>query len=401
MMSLEILFWVCAGALFYSYAGYAMVLGLLAFFRGRPRPRSAYHGSVSIVLVVHNEEKNLSRRLEELTSLLHASQVTGDVIVVSDGSTDRSVQIAQQFAFLRPVQVLARKAREGKAAALTRGSQAARGDILVFADARQRWADDALVRLLENFADPQVGAVSGDLKLETAPGLMTGVGVYWRLEKWLRKKESEVYAQVGVTGAISAVRRELFRPIPAGTLLDDVYWPLRVAMQGYRVVHDERAVAYDVLPEKAGDEFRRKMRTLAGNFQLITRLPASLVPWRNPVWFQLVSHKLLRLLMPWALVCLLATNVFLPGIFFRCILASQASGYALAAYGLTMGSKRRVPLAATAGSFLVLNAAAFLGFWVWLSGRAGQSWSKVSYKPLRAPAPSQAPELGSNIARAA
>src|SRR5207237_4710179 len=164
-------------------------------------------------------------------------------------------------------------------------------------------------RLLENFADPSVGAVSGDLHLETSPGVLAGVGLYWRFEKWLRCRESLVDSQVGVTGAIAAVRRELFRPVPAGTLLDDVYWPMQVAMQGYRVVHDARARAFDRLPDSPRDEFRRKVRTLAGNFQLAALLPASLSPWRNPVWVQWVSRKLLRLVAPWALLGLLASCI--------------------------------------------------------------------------------------------
>ena len=114
-------------------------------------------------------------------------------------------------------------------------------DVVVFADARQSWAADALPRLLSNFADPRVGAVSGDLVLRDGAGVLTGVGLYWRFEKWLRRKESQLWSQVGVSGSISAVRRDLFRPIPAGTLLDDVYWPMHVVLQGYRVIHDERA----------------------------------------------------------------------------------------------------------------------------------------------------------------
>ena len=122
-----------------------------------------------------------------------------------------------------------------------------------------------------------------------------------RYERWLRHNEGQIGSVVGVTGAISAVRRELFRPIPHGTILDDVYWPLQVAMIGYRVVRDPRARAYDSLPERAGDEFRRKVRTLAGNLQLLARLPGALLPWRNPIWLQFISHKVLRLLVPWAL----------------------------------------------------------------------------------------------------
>ncbi len=149
-------------------------------------------------------------------------------------------------------------------------------EILVFADVRQTWAADALPRMLANFADPAVGAVSGDLIVRDADGALAGVGLYWRFEKWLRRQESRLWSGVGATGAISAVRRELFRPIPRGTILDDVYWPMRVALQGYRVVHDEQAHAFDRLPDRTGDEFRRKVRTLSGCFQLAARLPAVL-----------------------------------------------------------------------------------------------------------------------------
>jgi hypothetical protein len=119
-------------------------------------------------------------------------------------------------------------------------------------------------------------------------------------------------------GDYGAVRRELFAPIPAGTLLDDVYWPLRVAMTGARVIHDERAVAYDRLPERTADEFRRKVRTLAGNFQLAARLPAAFLPWRNPVWVQWWSHKLMRLIVPWALIGLFVTNAVLRSVGLYC-----------------------------------------------------------------------------------
>src|SRR5207249_10681512 len=125
--------------------------------------------------------------------------------------------------------------------------------------------------------------------------------------------ESQVHSSVGVTGAICAVRRRLFPGVPQGTILDDVYWPMHVAMQGYRVIHDQRARAFDRLPERARDEFRRKVRTLAGNFQLAVRLPQTLLPWRNPVWWQFVSHKLLRLVVPWALLAMLVISSVLPG----------------------------------------------------------------------------------------
>ena len=209
--------------------------------------------------------------------------------------------------------------------------------------------------------------------------MLAGVGLYWRFEKWLRKTESLIHAQVGVTGAICAVRRELFTPIPQGTILDDVYWPLSVAMQGYRVIHDGRAVAYDRLPDRPRDEFRRKVRTLSGNYQLAWRLPASLLPWRNPVWLAWISHKLLRLAVPWALLAMLVSSALLPGPFQAIMLGCQLACYGLALLGLVPALGRKSRLAAAAGSFLGLNATAGLALWVWVLGRADRTWHKISY----------------------
>jgi parallel beta-helix repeat protein len=271
----------------------------------------------------------------------------------------------------------------GKAEALNRGVAASQADVIVFADARQRWAPDALSVLLQNFADSGVGAVTGDLCLESAPGVIAGVGLYWRYEKAVRKLESRLHSTVGATGAISAVRRELFRPIPTGTILDDVYWPMRVVMGRHRVVHDGGAKAFDRLPECARDEFRRKIRTLGGNFQLVGRLPALLLPWRNPIWGQFVSHKLLRLAVPWLLIAMLCLSTMLDGRVYRAALGVQIAGYLLGIAGMHPGLARRVRVASAASSFLVLNAAAWSAFWVWAFGRAGHSWHKVTYASER------------------
>jgi poly-beta-1,6-N-acetyl-D-glucosamine synthase len=380
--ALAIGFWVCTAVVGYTYVGYPLLLAAVSRWRGRRWQVGPVATSVSIVLPVHNEEANLPRRLGELARLVTTSGLPGEIVVVSDGSTDRSAEVARGFAD-RGVRVIELPEKSGKAIGLSAGCSEARHDLLIFADARQRWADDALARLVENFADPQVGAVSGDLVLETAPGVLAGVGLYWRFEKWLRRQESKLWAQVGVTGAISAVRRPLFRPVPPGTLLDDVYWPLHVALQGYRVVHDERAKAYDRLPDRPRDEFRRKVRTLAGNFQLLTLLPAAAcLPWRNPVWWQWVSHKLLRLAVPWALLGMLVLSVLLwqqPFYFWAAV--AQVTGYGLGVLGMVPAVGGRLKLLGAAASFLVLNSAAWLAFWVWITGRAGRSWHKVQYGP--------------------
>ncbi|HYV36022.1 MAG TPA: glycosyltransferase family 2 protein [Gemmataceae bacterium] len=380
MAILEVIFWICTAIVLYAYVGYAVILAIVAKLRRRePRRVAGHTASVSFVLCGHNEEERIGDRIAELTAMLTASGIEGEVIVVSDGSTDHTASIARQVAGAN-VHVIELPHREGKAAALSAGCAEAQNEILIFADCRQRWDSAAVRMLLENFADPTIGAVSGDLVLEWAPGVMAAMGFYWRYEKWLRKKESQLHSTVGVTGAICAVRRSLFPGVPAGMILDDVYWPLYLTVQGQRVVHDKRAIAYDKLPERTSDEFRRKVRTLAGNFQLAVRLPQALLPWRNPVWLQFVSHKLLRLVVPWALLAMLATSAILPGSLYQAMFLGQVGFYALALIGNNRVVARQLRPAAAATSVVVLNAAAWMAFWVWITGRTSHSWGKVKYK---------------------
>ena len=178
---------------------------------------------------------------------------------------------------------------------------------------------------------------------------MAGVGLYWRFEKWMRRNESRFHSTVGVSGSICAVRRSLYHPIPPGTILDDVYWPLQVIMQGFRVLYDENAVAFDRLPERTGDEFRRKVRTLSGN-SLPEPAPAQpLSPWHNPVWIQYLSHKLFRLFVPSALLFSLVSSAFLEGPLYRAAFSSPSLMYVVGLAGMhkEAGSRARFASAAT------------------------------------------------------
>jgi hypothetical protein len=162
---------------------------------------------------------------------------------------------------------------------------------------------------------------------------------------------------------------------------------MHVAMQGFRIVHDSRAHAFDRLPASAGGEFRRKVRTLSGNFQLVARCPALLLPWRNPLWFQFGSHKMARLAVPWAMLAMLTCAALGTGPFWRTALAAQATFYGLGLLAIAAGERvRGLPLAAPIASYLMLNAAAWMGFWVWASGRAARSWSRTAYSPPSAAA---------------
>jgi poly-beta-1,6-N-acetyl-D-glucosamine synthase len=375
---LKAVFWTAAGWIAYSYVLYPLIVALLARSKPAIGNQPAFAGTISIVIAACNEERVIGARVEELLQLITLSGLVGEIIVVSDGSADATASRANATCDRR-VQVISLPENVGKAAALTRGCAAAVGDVLVFADARQRWNQETLPNLLRNFSSPTVGGVSGDLMIEDAGSNLSGVGLYWRYEKWIRRNEGRIHSTVGVSGSVSAVRRRVFTPIPDRTLLDDVYWPMQAVMQGYRVVHDSSALAFDRLPANATDEFRRKIRTLSGNFQLCVRLPQTLVPWRNPIWVQFVSHKIMRLLVPWALLIVLICSLILGGGVYRLILCAQFVLYAAAFAGLSRGTILHTRITAALAAFLVLNAAAWLAFWVWCTGRCESSWSKVNY----------------------
>lgn len=378
-LTLEICFWSFAALVAYAYFVYPAMLVVLARLRSRPVRRGPFHGSASFVMAAFNEQGRVASRRDELVALLDSAKIDGDVVIVSDGSTDGTAAAARAGASPR-VKVVELPQNAGKAACLTRGATEVTSDVMVFADARQRWAADALPLLLENFNDPSVGGATGDLCLETADGAVAGVGMYWKYEKAIRRLEGQIDSTIGATGAICAVRRERFHGIPTGTILDDVYWPMRVVLDGHRVVHDSRAQAFDRLPTNPRDEFRRKVRTLAGNFQLVARCPALLAPWRNRLWIQFASHKLARLAVPWLVIGMLVTSALLgDSMFYRLALIAQLIGLLVGCAGLHPAVASRSRLASVGASFLVLNAAAWVGFWTWAFGRAGRSWHKVVY----------------------
>ena len=371
-------FWICVLLVLYPYVAYPALIAALAFLRPWPiRPVGAAVSSVTFVMAARNEGQRIRQRVEELIVQLEVAGVEGHVIVVLDGPDDPITLPAAVAG--RRVEALYFPCNKGKAAAITAGAALAKSEIVAFADVRQKWQSDALKCLLENFKDPQVGAVSGELILETSPGINAGVGLYWRFEKWLRAKESIVDSVVGVTGAICAVRRELFDGVPKGMVLDDVYWPLCVVMKGFRVQHDRRAYAFDCLPLRPRDELRRKIRTLSGNYQLLQRLPTLLLPWRNRICFQYLSHKLLRLAVPWALIGAFAASAASDDTPYRWLFWTQAIGYTVVVLAMVTGMSKYSRLVAAGLSFVMLNVAAWLAFWTWLFGNASQSWIAVDY----------------------
>ncbi|MGL4514612.1 MAG: glycosyltransferase family 2 protein [Lacipirellulaceae bacterium] len=385
----EVTFWCAVAIVGVTYVGYPAGIGLCARLApSRVDPTDPRPESASVLLCVRNERARIAERMRDLAALLEREATLhagfrGELIVVADGSTDDTATIAQrvvdEFLGRVAVRVLERDENRGKATSLNEGAAAATGEVLVMADVRQRWDTDAITQLLDPFRDPLVGAVSGELVLEDRPGVLAGVGLYWKFEKWLRAQESSVWAQVGVSGAISAVRRALFRPLPDGLILDDVGWPLQVVRQGKRVVFAGSARAFDRLPERASGEFRRKLRTLAGNFQLVARAPWLVAPWANPIWTQFVAHKLLRLLCPWAMLAVVVAGTFAEGGVYKGVVAASVAFLVVGLWGTLGPVALRGRVSSAIGSFLMLNAAAWLAFWFWAFGLSGTVWKPTNY----------------------
>jgi poly-beta-1,6-N-acetyl-D-glucosamine synthase len=368
-------FWLSVGVITYTFVGYSVWLCLRARWFPRPVRAAAIFPRVSVVMAVCNEAEFLPSKLRNL----HGQKYPADrkeIIVASDGSTDATNEIlcSQASDSLRVI-VLDR--RRGKAQALNQAIQAARGEIVVFTDARQSLEPEALGRLVENFSDAEVGGVSGELLLGRPddPKALRGAGLYWTLEKKIRQWEGLTGSVVGATGALYAVRRELLRELPAGTILDDVYLPMEVVRQGRRVVFEPRAQAWDVPPGGAGVEFRRKVRTLTGNYQLL-----QLAPWlltrENPLRFEFVSHKMFRLLVPFALAGALISSLALGGPFYRTVATLQILFYASALFALVparLGGLGRVANVTLA--FVVLNTAAVVALGNFLT-RKKEVWAR-------------------------
>ena len=321
-------FLLLAAALFVCYTlfGYPLLLALLARRERAPIHRQWCPKSVSVLLAVCNGEEWIRPKLRSILALNYPPELR-EILVVSDGSTDRTDEYVREF---EPQGVkLLHIPWSGKAVALNTIMERASGEILFFTDVRQTLQPDALRNLVACFADPTVGVASGELVILDSLGREdANVGLYWKYEKWMRKRLSRIDSIPGATGCIYAMRSDLASPLPPDCLLDDMHLPMRAFFSGYRLILDENAKAFD-FPALLTTEFHRKIRTLAGVYQILFAFPHLLGP-RNRMWFHFVSHKVARLLLPFALLLMAISSLWLPAPWSRLALACQAVVYALA-----------------------------------------------------------------------
>jgi cellulose synthase/poly-beta-1,6-N-acetylglucosamine synthase-like glycosyltransferase len=373
---LAFLFLLSIGGIAFTYFGYPLLIAAWAYFAPRLVRYEPFEPAVTIVIVGHNEARSIAAKIDSCLAQDYPADKL-QVLIASDGSTDDMLQVIAAYGNPR-VRSIAFGERRGKAACLNDAVAACDDEVLVFCDVRQQLDANAVRCLVENLSDDSVGAVSGELAFvaDSATGFGEGVDAYWRYEKFIRQCEGAIASVVGVTGALYALRRSLWQPIPAHTILDDVMIPMNVVMQGKRVLFEKRALAWDRPSTSPQRERVRKVRTLAGNFQLLALRPDFLLPWRNPLFFQLFCHKVLRLAVPLFMLTAFASNVLLAARTptWALLMAVQLAGYGLAFVGTAHAPLARWKAVRLLSTFVLMNGFVVLGFLDFLGNKNAHLW---------------------------
>jgi cellulose synthase/poly-beta-1,6-N-acetylglucosamine synthase-like glycosyltransferase len=370
---ITLLFWSALGLILYTYLAYPVLMYLVALCRPSPWVQQPMFPRVSIIMAVRNGAALIQEKIQNLLDLEYPSELF-ELLIVSDGSTDATGEIVERARNTR-IRTWVFEKHQGKAWALNQAIAHATGEILLFVDIRPQVEKQAMAKLMRNFSDPKVGAVAGELFLSSGEGDESTKaigGLYWRYEQWIRTCEVMVDSAVGVYGGFYAIRRVLATKLPPGTILDDMFQPLNIIRQGYRSVLDREARVWDTWPATSSGEFSRKVRTLAGNFQLL-----QIAPWllsgENRVRFQLISHKLVRLLVPLALTVSLGSAMLLARPFYATIAGIEAAFLVLGLLGWKFKLPRLLGLSGLASGFVLLNVAVVVGLYRYVT-EGDQLW---------------------------
>lgn len=382
ILAATILFWICLGGVAYAYVGYPLLLYVCArrFGRDRTAPpqRDERLPVVTLLVAAYNEAEVIGERIENALALDYPREKL-DIVVASDGSDDGTNEIVERYAD-RGVRLLAFTPRRGKSTVLNDALPQSRGEVVVLSDANTMMASSAVRHLASWFQSPEVGAVTGKLELHDAATGKNVDGLYWRYENFLKRCEGRLGATLGANGAIYALRRDLYRPLPADTLIDDLTIPLAAKLAtGCTIEYDSRAVANEETAPDVRAEFRRRARIGAGGFQAIARLKGLLHPRHGWTAWAFASHKIVRWCSPFFLLGMLATSAALAADpLYAVLLAGQIGFYAAALVGdrlAKFGPLGR--LVRLAELFTAVNAALLVGFVRWLRKPASGAWVRT------------------------
>jgi len=369
--------WTSAALAAYIYVGFPVLLAFLQRFAKRPVAKRPIEPRVSVLVAAYNEARVIEEKIRNTIALDYPADRI-DVAIACDGPRDDTTAIAQRAASQigeGRVRVFAYPVNRGKLHVLNDTMRELSGDIVVLTDAASMLERDAVRRLVENFADPAVGAVSGVYRVTRGDEAAHGnqEDLYWKYETFLKQAEGDVGSILGCHGALYAVRRELY-PYPAPTTINDDYViPMRILQRGYRVAYDSSAVAREEAHEMSG--FSRRVRIMTGNFQQLSELRALVRPLRPLPLFFFLSHKAGRLIVPLAMIALFVANLFLLGEpFYRTLFGLQLGFYALVLLGALIRLRPRI--LRLPYYFCMINAAAFLGMYHALRGGRALAWKR-------------------------
>lgn len=368
----------------YTIVGYPVLLVVLSAVRspnrnGRKSNPEGNWPSVTMIIAAHNEEAVIAEKLQNVQEIDYPGEF--ECLVVSD-SSDSTDEIVRKTA-PTSVTLLSLQERRGKSRALNSGVERASNDVIVFSDANTLYADDALRNLVPPLEKPDVGCVTGKLNLRNPDG-ETGEETYWRYELWLRRLESRLGTTVSVNGGMLAVRRTDFEFLPETTLVDDLAVALQQAADGRRIIFVEEAQAREWTVGELAEEYDRRIRISAGNFQLVERFWRLLTPWRGIIAFEFFSHKVLRWCMPLLLAVLFVATAGATALtvtpWVSVYLGIQTAGYVSGIVGLVSERGKSIAVVRYAAYFLAMNVAFAMGFVLYLQGTGTGVWNTTPRK---------------------
>jgi cellulose synthase/poly-beta-1,6-N-acetylglucosamine synthase-like glycosyltransferase len=375
----ESLFWTSLAALFYVYLGYPILLLLIGCFVRRTPSQSGYTPRISVLIAAYNEQAGIREKIEKTLQLDYPSELI-EIVVLSDESTDRTDAIVESFQDPR-VRLLRIGGRRGKTNAQNEGMMFARGKVVIFSDATTVYHPQSLRYLVRNYSDPRVGAVSGRYQYFDAEGrspTSLGTIAFWNYENLIKMMQSRISTISGCCGCIYSVRRDLYTAL-SPDIISDLVQPLHVIRQGYKVVFEDRALAYEETTRSVSEEFSMRVRVVTRGMRGLLSISDLLRPWKfGWVSFQLWSHKALRWFVPLFLLGLFAANLALLSFAgFRLFFWFQAAFYFLALLCLLVPLQKRWKLLGIPLYFCTLNAAALCGMVKLLRGEKYTVWQTV------------------------
>ncbi len=379
MAPAETVFLTAAFLLFYVYAGYPLLLALVGMFVRKKRPEQGYYPQLSVLIAAYNEEAAIAEKIKQTLALEYPKDML-EVLVLSDCSKDKTDEIVKSYPDSR-VRLVRMAERRGKTSAQNFGIREAQGEVVVFSDATAIYHPKALAYLATNYQDPKVGAVSGRYKyFDPEDQSPTGMGssAFWNYENLIKMMQSKIRTITGCCGCIYSVRKAAYTDLP-DDIISDLVQPLQVIRKGYKVLFEDRALAYEETTKTTKEEFSMRVRVVTRAMRGLLSVSDVLKPWKF-AWpaFQLWSHKILRWMVPLFLITIFVSNLFLlDSQFFRTLMVAQLAFYAAAILNVVLPLHRAWKPLGIPLFFCTLNAAALFSMIELGRGKKYVTWQTV------------------------